>query len=464
MENTHLVLSRWVAASLLLVCTVLKSDGGDTLFVHACVDDTNQAVRIVDANTNCNAGESSLHWAIQGPPGPTDPVLLGRITTLETQVSTLQSQVASLLGFHVVPVVSLTGNVALNEGTQSNTTFPFTVSLDMPSSDTVTANFATMDGTAVAGIDYTARSGQLVFLPGETSSIVNVTVLANSVPEIDKTFTIELSNVINATVGNTSATGSILNDDTSTLAFTGPAGSLIEGDTFAYDLTLSGPSTFVISVDYSLASGTAVVGVDLADMSGTITFNPGETSAQILVDTFDDSEFEPDEDFSINLTNPVNTQLSTNQITSTIQDNEVSLLSIQPGNVVEGNSGKSPFTILNMTVTLTPPSLSQITVKYGRTAGGTASNIGFFNQNGDIQVVGPFTTCNPDSTNPNAMAGCPTVTFNPGESQKNIAIQVNGDTSIEGDENFFIKLFNSSGGGVAIFADTAEGTITDDDF
>ncbi len=50
----------------------------------------------------------------------------------------------------------------------------FTVTLDRPSTGTVTLNYATANGTATAGSDYVAGSGTLTFAPGETSKTIHV--------------------------------------------------------------------------------------------------------------------------------------------------------------------------------------------------------------------------------------------------------------------------------------------------
>ena len=83
----------------------------------------------------------------------------------------------------------------------------FRVSLNKASTQTVTVNYTTVDGTAVAPSDYTAKSGILTFAPGETSRDILVLVrddLPNSEPE---EFTVVLSNPTNATLHSTARVG-----------------------------------------------------------------------------------------------------------------------------------------------------------------------------------------------------------------------------------------------------------------
>ena len=73
--------------------------------------------------------------------------------------------------------------------------------------------YATADGTASAGSDYQSASGELRFAPGETEVAISVPVLGDTTPEADETFTVTLSSPSNAELGQTAATGIIVDDD-----------------------------------------------------------------------------------------------------------------------------------------------------------------------------------------------------------------------------------------------------------
>jgi hypothetical protein len=80
------------------------------------------------------------------------------------------------------------------------------VTLSAPSDQVVTVNFATADGTALAGADYLAASGTLTFDPGQTTKTIEVTVLdPTSLP--DKYFYVNLSGATNAPIVYGSAAG-----------------------------------------------------------------------------------------------------------------------------------------------------------------------------------------------------------------------------------------------------------------
>ena len=91
----------------------------------------------------------------------------------------------------------------------------FTASLSARSDEQVTVDYATSDGTAESGTDFTAASGTLTFAANATSQTVRVQTAQDSADEEDETFTLELSNPSGATLGDAAATGTIEDDDES---------------------------------------------------------------------------------------------------------------------------------------------------------------------------------------------------------------------------------------------------------
>jgi len=104
-------------------------------------------------------------------------------------------------------------DVTVTEGNTGTTSAVFTVTLSTASSQTVTVNYATADGKATAGSDYTATAGTLTFTPGTTSQTITVAVLGDTVKESTETFYVNLSNATNATIASGRGRGSILDDD-----------------------------------------------------------------------------------------------------------------------------------------------------------------------------------------------------------------------------------------------------------
>lgn len=111
-----------------------------------------------------------------------------------------------------VPTLSI-NSVSGVEGNSGTTTLSFTVTLSAASAQTVTVNFATADGTATAGSDYSAASGVVTFAPGSTSQLIAVTINGDTGVEAGETFVVNLSGAANATIASGQGTGTILNDD-----------------------------------------------------------------------------------------------------------------------------------------------------------------------------------------------------------------------------------------------------------
>ena len=88
----------------------------------------------------------------------------------------------------------------------------FTVTLHPQSSQVVTVEYTTEDGTADAGDDYTTIAETLTFSPGQTTKIIRVPVLVDSTQESSETFTVELSTPMGTTLADSTGLGTITAD------------------------------------------------------------------------------------------------------------------------------------------------------------------------------------------------------------------------------------------------------------
>ena len=111
------------------------------------------------------------------------------------------------------PVRIRVGNARGKEGKDAS--LDFAVSLSRAAAEAVSVDYATADGTATAGEDYTATSGTLTFAPGETAKTVTVAILDDAIDEGKETFVLNLSNPRGAYLRgmHREATGTIRNDD-----------------------------------------------------------------------------------------------------------------------------------------------------------------------------------------------------------------------------------------------------------
>ena len=89
------------------------------------------------------------------------------------------------------------------------------------------------------------------------------------------------------------------------------------------DLTLNTPSQTPITVNWATTDGTAeTADQDYQADSGTVTFAPGDTQQSITVNLIGDTRIEPDENFSVELSNPTGATLRTLSAKVTIRNDD----------------------------------------------------------------------------------------------------------------------------------------------
>ncbi|HEX8140179.1 MAG TPA: Calx-beta domain-containing protein [Pyrinomonadaceae bacterium] len=334
--------------------------------------------------------------------------------------------------------------ITINDRSLSEGTTPhnFTVTLSTATTLTVTVNYSTADGTATAGTDYTAVSGTLTFAPGETTKTINVPVINDTLDEPNETYFVNLSGASNGTIADGQGQGTINDNDGFASLFINNA-SVSEGDsgtkTLDFTVTLSPVSGQVVTVDYATADDTATAPTDYLSTTGTLTFNPGDTTKTISVTINGDTDVEPNETFFVNLTNASNAFIPDSQGQGTILDDDAPpALSINDVPKNEGNTGTTTFTF---TVSLSAPAR----------AGGVN-----------------FTVNTADGTTNPATAGSDYVaivngsgSIAEGQTSTTVNVTVNGDTVFEPNETFFVNVTSVTGATVTDGQGT--GTITNDD-
>ena len=332
------------------------------------------------------------------------------------------------------------GNVTVTEGNTGAVNAQFTVTLAPASSQTVTVNYATANGTALAGSDYTAASGQLSFTPGATTRTITVPVLGDTLDEDNEAFVVSLTGAVNSTIVTADGTGTITdNDATPTLTFANVG--VTEGDTgtlnAVFTVNLSAASGKTVTVNYATANGTALAPADYASTTGTLSYPSGTTSRQVLVPIVGDLLDEANETFTVTLSVPVNATVPTATRTGTITDNDPApTVSIDNVSLTEGNSGNKLFTF---TITMSAPSGRSVTVNFA-TANGTA-------------LAGGSTADYAAASGSRVIAA--------GATTQTIAISVRGNTIAEPNETFFVNLTSATN--ATIGDGQGLGTILNDD-
>lgn len=135
-------------------------------------------------------------------------------TTVADSGSIITTTVHVTVGSLVVimPEISI-NDVIVIEGDSGSSQAMFTVSLDQPTTEMVSVQFHTQDGTAITGEDYQALSGQLVFQPGETTKTISVSILGDAVIESSEGFQVVLDQAVGATLVSANGSGTIQDND-----------------------------------------------------------------------------------------------------------------------------------------------------------------------------------------------------------------------------------------------------------
>ncbi|MFM6550077.1 MAG: Calx-beta domain-containing protein, partial [Microcystis panniformis] len=116
-------------------------------------------------------------------------------------IGTTAAVTGTITNDDLLPNLNLSANQTIVEGNTNPQNVTYTVTLSNTSTQTITVQYATANGTAIAGSDYTSTSGTLTFNPGVTSQVINIPILNDSLNEANETFTLNLTTPTNATLG-----------------------------------------------------------------------------------------------------------------------------------------------------------------------------------------------------------------------------------------------------------------------
>jgi chitinase len=230
----------------------------------------------------------------------------------------------------VLPAISI-ADLSTREGNGEHNHFMFSVTLDKASSEPVTVQYKTVDGSATDGSDYKGGTGTVTFAPGITSQTIHVDIAGDTVVEGDETFTVMLSSPVGGTIADGSATGIIVNDDVAAPPVlpslsVGDA-TVVEGNSgtanLLFTVSLSKAATGPVTVQYGTADGTATAGSDYTAKSGTLTFAAGETSKTISVAVKGDTVVEANEALALTLSSATGATIADGSAIGTIGNDDV---------------------------------------------------------------------------------------------------------------------------------------------
>ena len=336
---------------------------------------------------------------------------------------------------------------------ESAGTAVFRLQLDRDSTQPVSVQYATVDGTATAPEDYIHTSDTATFDAGTRSVFVEVPVVDDDEEDADETFELLLSAAVGATISDSSATATIRDDDgddnLSVISIADASATESDHDNFSYLcflVTTSNHPGVPIAVDFQwleapwLGDRAATPGVDYAVPTyggNTRRLNVHSAEVQACVGVFNDDIPELDEMFIGWLSNPVGAVLGDNMAWGTIIDRDPPIVSVEDATVSESD-GFAEFTL-----TLHEPGVDPATVKYSTVVraseGDAAATPGddYVHTSGKLDIA-------------------------PGVTSATIRVPVIGDSIDEElEETFLLELFEPDR--LAFAKSAAVGTITDDD-
>jgi hypothetical protein len=342
------------------------------------------------------------------------------------------SATATLNDPGAAPASIKVGDISVAEGG----TATFTVTRTGDLGDTSTVKVATANGTALDPGDYTAVPlTTLTFVPGDPTETVTVPTSQNAVDSAKNlTFTLKLSAQTNATIADTAATATIVDDEGAPVAtkanfFSVDDLRVTEGDTASVTVTRRGDTNTVATVKVASADSSAKAPGDYTAYPVAVTtFGLGESTKVIAIPTTEDTAAELAENFRVSLSYAsTNGYIEDSSATITVNDDDQVLPQFSVDDIRVSEGGNAAFTI-----TRTGSTAEAASVKY------VTSNV--------TAVAGTDYTAAPLTT----------VSFGVGQATHTVSVPTTADAASELLETFRITLSVPTN---AVLADT-QGTAT----
>lgn len=284
-----------------------KAKGGTVTFANK---QTNVKVELEIINNTSDIANRTVLLKLKNPTGaikvgcPQTVIL----TIVDTRVASSSSSDGTTATPSAATMISLgASGYAIPENAGSIT---ITVTRSGITTGANNVNYATSDGTAKAGIDYTATSGTLSFAANETTKTFSVSIANNANIEGARSFTVTLSSPTESAGLDISSASVAINDDesmtfgTGSFKFSSASYVVTEGSGKAV-VTVQHVGGFEpVSVSYATSNGSALSGSDYTAVSGTLNFERGEFSKVFVIPIVKDSLPEGEETVNLTLSNP----------------------------------------------------------------------------------------------------------------------------------------------------------------
>jgi poly(3-hydroxybutyrate) depolymerase len=305
---------------------------------------------------------------------------------------------------------------------ESAGTLTLTVQIEGDTSQEVRVDYATEDGTAVQGLEYTAASGTLTFAAGATHQAIDIRILNDAIVSGTNTFRVVLSNPAGDAILGTRTRATVFIADSD-------VGVQFQLDRFFVDedagaaligIVRGDDALLPVTVDMNTTDLTATSGLDYTGVTNTVSFAPSERLKFVPVPILNDRLKESNKTFRVTLSNPDRATLGRMTTTTvTIVDNDQGFQFELAGYTVAEDAGVALIGVLRGTDDTNSP----VTVDYATTDVTAASGLDYTG-----------------STN--------TLSFAPGEKVKMLRVPILNDGINEPTETFRVTLSNPTGGAV----------------
>ncbi len=311
----------------------------------------------------------------------------------------------------------------------------------------VTVTYHTVDDTASHGSDYLpVAHGSVTALAGTNRALIPLTIKGDTTPEGTERFSVVIDSVTQGSLTDNLAYVYIGDDDTIKVSVSSSSvneGNVGDHNQMQFKITLAKPYplTTPLTINYKTQDGSSpsatLADRDYISKIGTVTFNKGDIEKIVMVDIVGDNKIEPDENLKMAISGSSYIVVGTTESKILNDDGSYPSLTFSTTNfsIVEGNSSQRD---MNFTLKLDAPAFVGSSFEY-YTQDNTA-----LSSDSDYVAITPTLYSVP--------VGATVIT---------IPIKINGDTKIENDENFYLKIQN--GVNLNIIGGTANGNIVNDD-
>ncbi|MDQ3812480.1 MAG: aggregation factor core protein MAFp3, isoform C, partial [Armatimonadota bacterium] len=290
----------------------------------------------------------------------------------------------------------------------------------------VSVQYATSNGTATAGSDYTTTTGTLSWGDGDTGSkSFTVPITDDALAEAMETVNLTLSNPSAGAVLGTQKTAILNitdNDETAVLEFWAPTFNVNEADgTVNIYVQRTGGSGGAVSVQYATSNGTATAGSDYTARSGTLNWANLDMSAKsFAIPITNDGVVEGTETVNLTLSNP--------SVGAVLGTQKTAVL-----NIADNLAGALRFSLANSSVNENAGTATILVERAGGSSG--AVSVQYATSNGTATAGSDYT----------ARSG--TLSWAAGDvAAKNFTVPITADTLVEGNETVNLTLSNATGG------------------